>query len=84
MLAGRPLLAESDFLSILEYHARWSLPPADAIRPELSGDLYTVLRESLAKDPDERVLNLGRLSRRWRTAGRSKKLPATVSAESPV
>ena len=80
MLAGRPLLPESDLLAILECHARWSLPPAEAIRPRLSSDLYAVLRESLAREPHARTLDLDRLSRQWQTGKVSKESSPPVSA----
>lgn len=80
MLAGRPLMVESDLLAILDRHARWSLPPADSIRPRLSSDLYGVLRESLAKEPHARTLDLDRLSRRWNVEKRSKKSSQPLSA----
>ena len=62
MLTGEPLFGAGDFLSILDRQRAWSLPPADAIRPGLSQDLYRILQESLADRPEERTLDLRRLA----------------------
>ena len=61
MLAGRPLFRGKDILAIIMRQMVWSLPAAAEIRPDLDGDLYGVLRESLGKAPEERVLDLARL-----------------------
>ncbi|NUQ61518.1 MAG: protein kinase [Pirellulales bacterium] len=65
MLTGRPLFPEASYLSIVERHAQWSLPAPQLIRRGLGRDLYEVLRDSLAKEPDRRVLDLERVSRQW-------------------
>jgi len=57
LLAGRQLFDASDLLAILSQQLRWTLPPADEIRPGLSPDLYEVLRQALARDPQDRLLS---------------------------
>jgi serine/threonine-protein kinase len=61
MLAGKPLFRGRDVVGIITSQLQWTLPQPDAIQPGLADDLYQVLRESLAKEPDARVLDLGRL-----------------------
>jgi len=63
MLTGRPLFRGKDILAIIMRQMVWSLPARVKIRPDLEEDLYAVLRESLDKKPERRVLELARLVR---------------------
>jgi serine/threonine-protein kinase len=58
MLTGQPLFPRSEVFEVLSAHAKWTLPPADEIRPGLPSDLYDFLRKSLARKPEERTLDL--------------------------
>jgi len=62
MLTGKPLFRGRDILAIIMGQMHWSLPPAGEISPRPDADLYAVLQESLAKEPGERVLELGRIA----------------------
>jgi hypothetical protein len=62
MLAGESPFAGRDLAEVLERQFRWSLPPADCIRPGLGPDLYRVLQQSLVMKPAERVLDLEQLA----------------------
>jgi len=66
MLAGEAPFADQSIAAILGRDRRWSLPPADRIRPGLSHDLYRFLEQTLALDPSDRVADLRRISRAWR------------------
>jgi len=66
MLAGKAPFADESIAAILGRDCRWSLPPADEIRPGLSHDLYRFLEQTLAVNPSDRVADLQRISRAWR------------------
>jgi len=51
MLTGRPRFEQTDLLALVYQQMTASLPPAEAIRPGLSADLYQLLARCLATDP---------------------------------
>jgi serine/threonine protein kinase len=63
MLTGKPLFPQSTYHEILEAQRRFKLPAAHQIRPGLSADLYRILRQSLALEPQDRVLDLEETAR---------------------
>jgi serine/threonine-protein kinase len=67
MLTGQPLFSKADYFEILSFHQEWTLPPADEIVPGLSQELHDVLKQSLARKPAERTLDLGKI-RHWADA----------------
>jgi len=65
MLTGSALFAGGDVSAVLAREPRWSLPPAEQIRPGLSADLYQFLCQSVAVDPRRRVADLEEIGGRW-------------------
>jgi CRP-like cAMP-binding protein len=63
LLTGKPLFSQSTYQEILNAQLHFTLPAADEIRAGLSADLYGVLRQSLARAPEDRVLDLERIAR---------------------
>lgn len=62
LLTGKPLFRGNDILAIIVSQMEWSLPAADDVLQGLDADLYGVLQQTLAKEPQGRVLELSRLA----------------------
>ncbi len=62
MLAGEPLIPETDWLNLLRHHAAWRLPDFEQILPGLDSSIYNILRGCLQSDPERRRLPLDELS----------------------
>ncbi|MBI2477822.1 MAG: protein kinase [Planctomycetia bacterium] len=70
MLTGERLFNGGSVLEILLHHANFSLPEPNVIRPGLSRDIFSVMRNSLVREPQSRTLDLNRLAA-WSSAFRS-------------
>ena len=62
MLTGQRLFRGADVWEIIQAQWQWTLPPGDQIVPGLGDDLYDLLRRSLAKRPQDRVLDLAHIA----------------------
>jgi CRP-like cAMP-binding protein/predicted Ser/Thr protein kinase len=61
-LSGRSVVEATDVYEIMREHARFVLPPREAIGTGVSEDLYAILVAGLEHDPDKRLLDLDRLA----------------------
>lgn len=62
LLVGKPAFEGFDVLQIITAQMRWKLPPAAGIRARLDPRLHRCLRESMAREPEDRTLDLGRVA----------------------
>ncbi|MBN2217826.1 MAG: protein kinase [Pirellulales bacterium] len=65
MLTGMALFGDGDVAMQLLQDPNWSMPPADRIRPGLSGDLHQFLCQTVAVDPRRRVVALEEIGNTW-------------------
>ncbi len=59
LLTGKPLFEGTDLMEIVAAQLQWKLPPAARIRPRLDPDLHRLLRQTLGRRPEDRVVDLG-------------------------
>lgn len=63
MLAGHPLYRSEKFSTLLKERARWMMPTSAEVRPGLDPDLYQLLQQALAEEPQDRDVDLAALAR---------------------
>lgn len=68
MVTGRPPFEGLGMTDFLVAHMTRPIPPAGQRRPDLPGLAEAVIRQALAKHPNERFPSAGALARAWRQA----------------
>jgi CRP-like cAMP-binding protein len=69
MLTVQVLFDTGDVFDNLVRPRGWSLPASEQIRPGLSDDLYRFLQQTIAANPQDRVVDLEQIARLWTKTG---------------
>jgi tRNA A-37 threonylcarbamoyl transferase component Bud32 len=62
LVTGKQLFEGGDLAQVLYQKLTWKMPSANVIRPNLSADLYDVLKRTITVEPAERTIDLHALT----------------------